>query len=71
MVKLQLPKLVLRVRFPSSAPCRSKVRFAPAYFFAYGRKISHPPVSLLWQSIWIPKFFVDGKDKTLGGKNDF
>ena len=34
----------MRVQVPPSAPRRSKVRFAPTYFFA---KISHPPASLL------------------------
>ena len=42
MVKYQLPKLKLRVRFPPSAPHRSKVRFAP-FFFAE----KHAPASLL------------------------
>ena len=35
------------VRIPLSPPRRSKVRFAPTYFYACGIKISHPPASLL------------------------
>ena len=34
----QLPKLVAWVRFPSPAPRRSKVRFAPTSFYARGKK---------------------------------
>ena len=46
MVRIQLRKTLkylLHVGFTR----RSKVRFAPAYFFACGRKIKHPPASLL------------------------
>ncbi len=42
MAECQLPKLNTRVRFPSPAPRRSKVRFAPAFFC----KKCHPLRSL-------------------------
>ena len=38
MAECQLPKLNTGVRFPSPAPRRSKVRFAPTSFYARGKK---------------------------------
>ena len=38
MVECQLPKLNTGVRFPSPAPRRSKVRFAPTSFYARDKK---------------------------------
>ena len=54
------------VRVPPPAPRRSKVRFAPTFFYSCGTKERHPPASLLllsksnplrWASIWFFPFF--------------
>ena len=52
------------VRVPPPAPRRSKVRFAPTFFYSCGTKERHPPASLLllsksqplrWVVIWVKK----------------
>ena len=63
MAERQLPKLNTRVRFPSPAPRRSKVRFAPT-FFVYGKNVIRPlPCSSVsnrtrccWASVWGRRF---------------
>ena len=37
----------VRVRVPPPAPRRSKVRFAPTFFYSLGTKERHPPAPLL------------------------
>ena len=63
-VERQLPKLHRWVRLPLAAPRRSKVRFAPTFFYSCGTKECHSPAPLLllskpnplrWASVWFWK----------------
>ena len=55
---------IVWVRVPPPAPRRSKVRFAPTFFYSCGTKERHPPAPLLllsesnplrWASIRVEK----------------